>query len=287
FTEERIEIPVSEPTTSPQGIIVATLTVPKKPFNPPSAVVIAHGFGGHRNYCYLKILAHRLADESHGLYSIRFDFRNCGESSEIKSSKGRTLQEDLRDLDDVINYIKSKRNLEVLALIGHSRGALASLWYAVENKSSIPFLVNCSGRYRTELIKEKVARTSPKWQEEGGFWAEVPRYLTKKKIFIPAHETNSLAQPTLTRLLELPYTTTFLTIYGLEDQAVSVDDAAMFHDLLGEHRHSLHYLPDADHNFYSIDSETKQRVNHNPKVVDIIANWISEDERQKRLLSRS
>ncbi|KAK9237534.1 tyrosine phosphatase family-domain-containing protein [Lipomyces kononenkoae] len=286
FAEERVEISFSLPSTSRSGAIVGILTTPTCPSYPPSVVIMMHGFGGHKNYCYQKFLAHKLAEKPLGLYSLRYDFRGCGESAGIESPNGRTLDEDFHDIKDVLHYVRDVMKLYVLALVGHSRGALAGLCYAVRFDHTIPNIVNCSGRFRAEQIRDRVARQSPTWEEDKGHWADVARYMKMQRVFIPANETYSLAKPNMNDVSRLPNSTSFLTIYGLKDTHISVNDSEMYANLLGN-RHTLKFIPEADHNFYARNPETGERVSYNPQVVEIIADWISPESQRKRFLERT
>ncbi|KAJ8098643.1 tyrosine phosphatase family-domain-containing protein [Lipomyces tetrasporus] len=286
FSEERLEVPFSLPSTSTSGAIVGILTSPTSPSYPPSVIVIMHGFGGHKNYCYQKMLARKLSESPLGLYSFRFDFRGCGESAEIESPDGRTLDEDLHDIMDVLHYVREIKKLYLLGLAGHSRGALAGLCYAVRFDHSIPNIINCSGRFRAEQIRDRVGRQSPTWEQDKGHWADVPRYMQMRRIFVPANETYSLAKPNMNEIVHLPSSTSFLTIYGLKDTHISVNDSEMYANLLGN-RHTLKFIPEGDHNFYAHNSETGERVNYNPQVAQFIADWISPESRRKRFLDRN
>ncbi|KAK9368873.1 protein-tyrosine phosphatase-like protein [Lipomyces kononenkoae] len=286
FTEERVNISFSLPSTSRSGAIVGILTTPNCPSYPPSVAIMMHGFGGHKNYCYQKLLAHKLAENRLGLYSLRFDFRGCGESAERESPNGRTLDEDFHDIKDVLRYVRDVRKLYVLALVGHSRGALAGLCYAVRFDHTIPNIINCSGRFRAEQIRDRVARQSSTWEEDKGHWADVARYMKTQRIFIPANETYSLAKPNMNDVSRLPQSTSFLTVYGLKDTHISVNDSEMYANLLGN-RHTLKLIPEADHNFYARNLETGERVTYNPQVVEIIATWIAPESRRKRFLERN
>ncbi|KAK9318336.1 tyrosine phosphatase family-domain-containing protein [Lipomyces starkeyi] len=286
FTEERVEVPFSLPSTSASGAIVGILTAPTNPSYPFSVVIIMHGFGGHKNYCYQKILAHKLAESPLGLYSFRYDFRGCGESADIESCDGRTLDEDFHDIKDVLHYVREVKKLYVLALVGHSRGALAGLCYSVRFDPSIPNIINCSGRFRAEQICDRVARQSPTWEEDKGHWADVPRYMKLQRVFVPANETYSLAKPNMNDISRLPNSTSFLTIYGLKDTHISVNDSEMYANLLGN-RHTLKFIPEADHNFYARNPESGERVNYNSQVVKIITDWISPESRLKRFHERT
>ncbi|KAK7204166.1 protein-tyrosine phosphatase-like protein [Myxozyma melibiosi] len=287
FTEERIEIPFSLPSTSSEGAIVGTLTTPRRPSYPPTQfVLIMHGFGGHKNYCYQKLLAHRLAQDDLGFCSFRFDFRNCGESAEIESSAGRTLDDDISDIRDVVTFFRATKGMEVVASVAHSRGNIASFIYSLRYNHTFPYYVNCSSRFRTELIIEKAKNANPNWEQDGGYWATVPRYMKTKRVLIPASETLSLAEPDMTSLVNLSECASFLSVYGLNDGTLFVEDSAKYANLLGA-RHTLHYVRKGDHNFYGLDPESGERVSYNPEVVRVIADWLSPESRRQRFVKQS
>ena len=86
-----VSVPREIEVTLGKGVS-GTLTVPhsadsESPFEQNyapttnKAAIILHGQGGHRSYCYQKMLAHKLASDL-GIYSLRIDFRGCGNSAD-------------------------------------------------------------------------------------------------------------------------------------------------------------------------------------------------------------
>ncbi|KAK9463476.1 tyrosine phosphatase family-domain-containing protein [Lipomyces oligophaga] len=281
FSEERVQLFLASSSSS----IVGTLTIPKQHSYPPSVVVICHGLAGHRDYLYHKQLAQNLVKDSHGLYSFRFDFRDCGESAPIDSPEGRTLEEDHKDIRAVLNYLRVDRKLQVTALVGHSRGAVATLSYAMKYDDTIPHLINVSGRYTSEEIFERTDLLSSTWREDNGFWMNAARYKKNERKWFPAAETFSLSKPDMSELANLPKSTSFLTVYGLSDTIVSVEDSALYANLLAG-RHTLQFVSGADHNFYGTDLNN-ERVNYNPLVVEFILDWLSPEAQRLRFVKRS
>lgn len=93
-------------------------------------VLILHGQMGHRDYCYQKLLAHRLA-AYRGMYSLRIDFRGCGSLDDYADPKiGRVVESDLEDITRSMEFITNKAlnplgiDFVPLAIIAHSRGAV-------------------------------------------------------------------------------------------------------------------------------------------------------------------
>jgi uncharacterized protein len=92
-------------------------------------VLMCHGISSHKQE-YLDmfpILAHQLADL--GIGSIRFDFRGHGESS--GSSLDFDVMTQLIDIDSIINWISSSKELQELPLsfVGVSFGSAPGLLY--------------------------------------------------------------------------------------------------------------------------------------------------------------
>ncbi|KAK9451495.1 protein-tyrosine phosphatase-like protein [Limtongia smithiae] len=287
FMEERIEVPFALPSSSSCGSIVGTMTIPSCPSYPPRVVVIMHGFAGHRSYCYHKLLAHQLASNSKlGLYSFRFDFRGCGESAVIEAPEGRTIDEDYKDIRDVLAYLREVKKLDVYALVAHSRGAVAMLSYVARYDHSIPNLINCSGRFTNSEVLGRTSGICKTWKEDNGYWFDVPRFLKTERQWFPAAETWSISKPDMTELAKLPALTSFLTIYGLKDDIVSIYDAAKYANLLAG-RHTLKLIPNADHNFYSIDSSTGKRRTHAAEVVETIVDWLLPEACRLRFLEHT
>lgn len=109
-------------------------------YAPPTnkIALILHGQGGHRDYCYQKYLAHKLASEL-GQYSLRIDFRGCGWSGDnADDTIGRVLSQDIEDIQAAAEFVidKTKNPLGISfslsSVISHSRGAVAMFLWAVE-----------------------------------------------------------------------------------------------------------------------------------------------------------
>jgi len=91
-------------------------------------IVCCHGLYSNKDskkYVELAELANK-----EGLSCVRFDFRGCGESE--GSFEKSTLTKRLKDLEEVINFIKSKYDAKI-ALFGSSFGGMVSILYASKN----------------------------------------------------------------------------------------------------------------------------------------------------------
>src|ERR1700737_1084875 len=110
------------------------------------------------------------------------------------------------DMDHVLNYLRQEFSYRIWALVGHSRGisnlmrftiqgANAAFQYAVLRDRSIPLIVNCSGRFMSELLKRRIEKYYPGGLENGAYvetW-RLPGGQTRQRR-TPAEEILSLSR---------------------------------------------------------------------------------------------
>src|SRR5436309_8222568 len=85
------------------------------------------------------------------------------------------------DIDHVLNYLRHEYGYRIWCLVGHSRGILsrnrvgvtvganAAFHYAVMRDRSIPRIVNCSGRFMSELLKTRIEQFYPGGLDSGSY----------------------------------------------------------------------------------------------------------------------
>lgn len=280
--------------------------------------LILHGQGGHRDYCYQKQLAHKLASTL-GIYSLRIDFRGCGSSADNEDDTvGRVISQDIEDIQACANFITKAENnplgiaFTLLSIISHSRGAVAMFLWALKQDAAIkaggiaaakaivvPNLVNCLsrfsshtvlGRYEQIAALDSVSMTSL-------------RHGKMQPVKIPRDEILSLSTPDLTLLSGLSRDWSVLSVYGLKDTIIPVDDFANFANVLnrGPGSHLLKVIPEADHNFFGVEKvddpeddnplglplNKRGLVNYNYQVVDIICDYLSPANELRRFVDAS
>lgn len=311
-------ISISIPTSkNPTGVgLVGILTVPPlsllsedemlkaslkdDPDHPPThkLALLLHGKGGHKNYCYQSILAKDLATKL-GTYSFRFDFRGCGDSQENEDEDfGRKVEQDVEDIEIVLNvftnglnYKDININLMPNSIISHSRGSVAMFRWALKQQELldsnkpyqfVPNLINTSGRFISSLLLEQKSPFT-------GSFLNQYRFGKYQEIKTKDGEIQDLGSQDLNPIKDLNEEIQVLSIYGLSDTIVPVKDSENFANLLGS-RHTLKFIPFADHNFYG-DSEIdesnkskfnaenlplkKNRVNFNYKVSSEVIDWLN------------
>lgn len=98
--------------------------------------ILMHGYGGHKNYTFLKHTAQELS-VNRGWYSFRFDFRNCGDSgklSGLSAKNGRSISVDMEDLDTVVRFWSNVENYK--HLLGFETSSDAAVDYNKNDKSA-------------------------------------------------------------------------------------------------------------------------------------------------------
>lgn len=263
------------------------------------AALILHGHGGHKNYCYQKILASQLLEQI-GVCSLRIDFRGCGDSEDCNSKSGRTIDQDVEDIGYCIDYLTSGSfrgiHFKVSCIVGHSRGALAMFQWAIREKRDfgavVPQLVNCAGRFEGKNLKLRLEKKHPQWYQDKGFAVVAYRKGSYKEMWIPLEESQSIINQDSSGLGSLKVSV--LSIYGLSDDVIPLQDAASFANVLGPY-HQLELIEHADHNYYGtqvLTDETNStgfplksggRANYNYCVSDKIVKWLQSKNEVDRV----
>lgn len=281
-------------------------------------VLILHGQMGHRDYCYQKILAHKLA-AYRGMYSLRVDFRGCGALDDCADLKvGRVVAGDLEDITHCMEFITIAAlnpfgvSFVPLAIVAHSRGAVATYLWAVKQAAllksgdpkreafHVPNLVNCSTRYHSLTMFEKHNYLDGSLE---GVQMRCLRHGKNQLVNVPRQELDSVIDADLTCVKDLPDNWSVLSIYGKEDDVVSPNDGAQFSNLLSRchHSHHLDIIDNADHMFmgkHQIESEEDQEdynpegwplgkknfVNYRHHVAASILHWLKPENELLRFL---
>lgn len=284
----------------------------QKNYAPPTTKValIIHGQGGHRDYCYQKLVAHRLAAEL-GMYTLRIDFRGCGSLDDHPDTEeGRVLERDVEDIQTCVEYLlDGKRNaaninFDVLSIIGHSRGCVAMFLWALEQEELshsperaraviVPNLINCSLRFRSETVRDRFTFL----KEDFKYIEQVAlRHGKMQNVRVTRDEIISLATPDMSKVRKLSPKWSVLSVYGLEDHIIPREDCSYFANTLnrGPYTHHLELIDGADHNFYgrAIEADDdldevnplrlplnkRKLINYNYLVSAIITKYLRYDQ---------
>ncbi|CAO3674778.1 unnamed protein product [Umbelopsis vinacea] len=218
---------------------------------PPRLILIAHGVMGHKNYLFQKLMAQKLPYEN-----FRFDFRGNGDS-EGTTGFGN-IDDDVQDIRTVASYFEGK-GYQIYAIIGHSRGSVASLRYASTCRVPVPHVVNVAGRYRMHLIRGRQSEKQKQEMKEKGYYTwSIRRRGKTEDIRVTDADVKQFASFDTSQVYKLSKATSVLTCHGVADNIVPVHDAAMYSNIIPTH--TLKLFPDADHNFKGCYEELVETV---------------------------
>lgn len=305
FTEQDVRIPFRHPLAVANEIdsgfgIVGTMVEPsltdtedvtQKRQN--RVVVLLHGYAGHRDYIYQKMLAHRLAT-AHGLFVFRFDFRGFGYSQDVDGDNGHTAQAEMADIDVVMRYLYHERKLLIAGLVSHSRATQSTLNWMLQQQTLsagifVPSFVNCSGRFRVNMVLDYMDNSNPKWKTRETFPFQARRFGARKQIITTRQEMITISGYDMDLVKYLRPDVSMMTVHGNNDTIVPIADAEYYHKLIGPHRHTFKVIDGADHNYFLTTDEsvvggenTKGRPTAFAQVSDIITDYFSVEQENAR-----
>lgn len=298
--DNEIEFKLPTPSRTSHAEISCILS---KPEGKPTlrAAILMHGIGAHKNTCYQSKLA-RILSKNENMYVVRFDFRNCGESTKT-GEFGRTLQDDIEDMTTVYQYLANGgvegKRLFVDSLIGHSRGVVDVFnWQLAHKDVFVPNLVACAGRYIGIGLIESIERNNPNFQEKGGHYIQGFQNGRYQKVWVPFRETMSLGVLHMDTVKEITKDTETLCVYGTRENVIPLEDAAMYVNALRE-RNTVILIPGADHCFRGVDKVPEDQwstyskplknglVDYTHDVAEKVAEWVSSTAMQRRFYEKT
>ncbi|KAI9595750.1 tyrosine phosphatase family-domain-containing protein [Syncephalis fuscata] len=200
-------------------------------------VILCHGYQGHKNYLFLPKLARELPFDT-----FRFDFRGNG-GSEGEFTLGG-FSDEVNDLECAVDYLIKEHNYDVYAIVGHSRGSVAGLTYAVIHGDKIPHVVNISARFDfSDMIPTEDQLNLLKQPLQTSFIA------AGRTVSYEVSQKDAAGVPfyDMSAVIDMSPRVSVLTIHGTEDTTVSISNAVHFANLIPTH--TLHLIAGADHNY--------------------------------------
>lgn len=260
--------------------------------------ILMHGIGSSKEYSLLRRLSQGLSDKL-GMWSVRFDFRNCGFSS-LNGKEGRTVEEDVQDVEAVYQFLQTGQykgiKFVVDVLAGHSRGVVDMFeWGLAHPEHYVPQMVAISGRYIGQGLIDKTRSNFPDFEKEGGHWEPAMIKGERKTVWVPANETFDLGGVNMGKVARLnPNTETFV-IYGTKEATVSLPSAGMFANSLSP-RCTSQLIEGGDHCYYGTEKiaaeqaqaqgllySTRRGVaDYNQQAADAILEYLSQGSSKRR-----
>lgn len=210
-------------------------------------IIICHGFLSWRNQLLISNLASRLSNEL-SCFTLRFDFTACGQSN--GSWRFSNYEEDFLDLCHVTKFLQTKLNLDITCIIGHSQGSAAIIRHASnQHMDRAPLYVNLAGRFKEPYdFKPEVFFTPEQYEQlekEGKCMMSLGLH---KDLTIRSEDVESKRMYDVSKYAKsIPDNVKVLTIHGMDDRIVTVENATKFDKFISNHFLSL--IPSCDHNF--------------------------------------
>lgn len=247
----------SSPSSHPSPPL--PLSFPSLP-SPPRCLLLCHGMAAHSQWGFLPSLAESLLREVPSVASVlRFDFTGCGGSEGEFEYGGYGRQ--VSDIGSAAAWMRG-RGYAVWGLVGHSMGGNAVLLYAAEHHD-VPHVVNLSARYRMTRGLPFGSDQLTALQESGFFyWRPKGTGMGEVKVTQSTiNERLSLDMDAVRRI-----TARVLTVHGVDDTAIPVEDAHSLAELIAHH--TLRTLDDADHNYTTEQARLL--------MITTVSEWLSK-----------
>ena len=246
-THDRVE------TTPPHGdVIRADVRIPARR-DLRSAVLVAHGFKGFKDWGFFPHLCERLALDGHLVVSFNFSLNGTGPTlvdfTDLEAFGRNTLSRELDDLRWMVDRVMAGtwsggRPPAALGLLGHSRGGGTSIITAAEHRGV------------SSLATWSAVSTFHRWGE-----AQVEDWTSRGVTFIANARTGQemplyrslwddlranedrLDVTAAAAMVRVPW----LIVHGEEDATVSVSEARRLHE--ANPPAALRVVPGSGHTF--------------------------------------
>ncbi|XP_062101318.1 putative uncharacterized protein YDL057W [Humulus lupulus] len=205
-------------------------------------VILCHGFQSSKERIPMVNLAAAL--EKKGISAFRFDFAGNGESEgSFQYGNYRREADDLRDVAQHFN----EKNLDIIAIIGHSKGGNVVLLYAAKH-NDIHTVVNISGRFDLKRgIEGRLGKDFLQRIKQDGF-IDVKNKRGKFEYRVTEESLmDRLTTDTRGACESINHNCRVLTIHGSMDKIVPVEDGFEFNKFISNHK--LRIIEGADHEY--------------------------------------
>jgi pimeloyl-ACP methyl ester carboxylesterase len=183
-----------------------------------AAVVLVHGFGGHRHNSTVVAMAHELRAEGHAV--VTFDMRGHGES------EGLCTLGDMERLDVAAAVVASRDLAPRVILVGASLGAIAVLRYAVDDPD-LAGVVTVSSPARWRVTTRRTALAAGLTRTRLG-----RRLARRRGVRLDRRWTWPEPPDALAARLTVP----LAVVHGRDDRFMPTTEAQVLHDAAPGHR---------------------------------------------------
>jgi len=201
--------------------------------DPRALVLIAHGFKGFRRWGFFPYVGEVLASAGYATAVLDFSMNGVGddpvEFTRLDLFQRNTLSREADELELVIDALREHDALpgavreSPFGLLGHSRGAIATMTAAAERPEAVGAVVTWNGVSRAMRYTDgQIAR----WEEDGemGFTnaRTGQRMAMDWNYVVDARENAERLEPTTSAgRMKAPH----LIVHGTKDMAVALEEA--------------------------------------------------------------
>ncbi len=233
------------------------------PFEAAPAVVLCHGFTGHKaeNHRIFVDLARHLA--AHGIGVLRFDCRGSGDSA--GAFQDMTVSREVADTMAALDYVRGRPDVDpqYVALVGFSLGGLVATLAAAQQPALRALVlwnpVADTQRLVTTYVpeEERARLDEPGMVHDHNGWAVGGRYYNELLTLRPL-ETAAVAG-----------TTPVLVVTGSEDGVVPATEGEAYVDAWRTAGRDVTHHPvrEAGHTFATL--------HHRKEAIEVTAVWLS------------
>lgn len=229
-------------------------------------IIFTHGHQSWRNQMLFPFLGAKLSDQVH-CHSLRFDFTGNGHST--GPWRYADFEREAKDLERVVEFVRTEMKCRVLCLFGHSKGTHAVLDVARheetnESKDRIPYFVIASARYRRPNQLAQEERISSEQKEELQREGKITLKHPMGPMFVLTMEDWENCRDLDTTFVEHLEKAKFLVLHGTKDQAVPEEDAWDYRDYIPQNKTVI--FDGADHNYNGLK--------HIAEIVTLVAELL-------------
>lgn len=133
---------------------------PSRDSKPQSLIILAHGFKGFKDFAMFPYAADQLS-RHHEVITFNFSHNGIGDNpqefTEMEKFAVGTYDQELRDMDVLISYLRQDPQLSSLPLflIGHSRGAGVCLIYGFDHPRTLTGVLSWNGVTNLDLFTDE------------------------------------------------------------------------------------------------------------------------------------
>lgn len=221
-------------------------------------IIACHGFAGDKESSAILLVAEEMTKHKVGV--ICFDFPGHGES-EVDANE-LTIENCIKDIDEVENYIKKEYSNIDISIFATSFGAYISLINILKNNKNYKNIIlrapaiNMAGIYKDNLLREDIEEYKQRGYTKLGF----EREMNVPFSFLEELESNNIFE--LINNSEIPE---IYIIQGDKDDIAPISDTKRFKELNSK-KINLFIIPGADHRMKG-DGELDKVVNYTKKII--------------------